>query len=99
MADLIDRQSVIDLLKKNTTRDVEEVVVTEKNINLIMDMPKAFDVEKVVEGLKDIKEAVSGCYGVMCYECQYTKKCYTGEMSYKVAIDKAIDIVKAGGVE
>ena len=74
MADLIDRQSVIDLLKKSASRDIEEVVVTEKNIKLIMDMPKAYDVEKVVAGLEDIKEAVSGCFGTMCSECKYTKK-------------------------
>lgn len=45
MADLIDRQAVIDLLKKSAERDIEEVVVTEKNIKLIMDMPKACHIQ------------------------------------------------------
>lgn len=98
MADLIDRQVVIDLLKKNVSGDIEELV-TSKNIRLIAEMPTAYDVEKVVEGLEGIKEAVSGCFGTMCSECKYTKKCYTGELSYKVAIDNAISVVKRGGVE
>ena len=58
MDDLISRQAVIDLLKKNTTRDIEEVVITEKHINLIKDMPKAYDVEKVVAELEN--EAYNG---------------------------------------
>ena len=58
MADLIDRQAVIDLLKKSASRDIEEVVVTEKNIKLIMDMPKAFDVDAVIKQLEE--EAYNG---------------------------------------
>lgn len=72
----------------------------EKNVfDIINEQPTAYDVEKVVEGLEDIKEAVSGCFGTMCSECKYTKKCYTGELSYKVAIDNAIAIVKRGGID
>jgi hypothetical protein len=53
MNDLISRQAVIDLLKKSASRDIEEVVVTEKNIKLIMDMPKAYDVDAVIEQLEE----------------------------------------------
>ena len=49
MADLIDRQAVIDLLKKSADRDIEEVVITEKHIKLIESVPIAFDFEKVTE--------------------------------------------------
>lgn len=52
MSDLISRQAVIDLLKKSASRDIEEVVVTEKNIKLIMDMPKAYDVDAVVAEIR-----------------------------------------------
>lgn len=85
MADLIDRQAVIDLLKKNTTRDIEEVVVTEKNIKLIMDMPKAFDVDAVVEKLEEEKGKFEGIY--------------TGYAEGLVdAYEHAISVVKEGGI-
>jgi hypothetical protein len=64
------------------------VVVTEKNIKLIMDMPKAFDVDAVVEDLAcnsyfidDINE-----HNIKCISCVIGQK-------------TAIDIVKRGGVE
>ena len=58
---------------------------------------KAFDesvpMDNVVEKLKKLKEE-TGCEGVDCGKCQYTKHCWEGEMSYMVTIDKAINIVK-----
>ena len=88
MADLIDRQAVIDLLKNNTTRDIEEVVVTEKNIKLIMDMPKAYDVEKVIEDLSSNSRFIDDIneHNIKCISCVIGQK-------------TAIDIVKKGGVE
>lgn len=94
MADLIDRQAVIDLLKKNTTRDIEEVVVTEKNIKLIMDMPKAYDVDAVVEQLEEVK-----MIDFLTIANTNDKICDFAYCERANAIDKAIDIVKAGGVE
>lgn len=93
MDDLISRQAVIDLLKKNTTRDIEEVVVTEKNIKLIMDMPKAFDVDAVVEAMEEWTAK---------YDCRYCKHYETGMESCgkdctDSLIESLIDIVKAGG--
>ena len=93
MADLIDRQAVIDLLKKNTTRDIEEVVVTEKNIKLIMDMPKAYDVEHVLAELKEYATSR------ICY--RYTDCPYI--LDENISCENcgamgAIDIVKAGGI-
>jgi hypothetical protein len=94
MADLIDRQSVIDLLKKSASRDIEEVVVTEKNIKLIMDMPKAFDVEKVVAELEELisvnREAKDGLFN---------RDDIARHIGAINAFDDAIDIVKRGGVE
>ena len=87
MDDLISRQAVIDLLKKSASRDIEEVVVTEKNIKLIMDVPKAYDVDAVIEQLKEesyfvIPRGKSASY------CADTV----------IDIGDAIDIVKAGGI-
>lgn len=65
-------------------------------MKIINNQPTAYDVEKVVAWLEDIREKANGCFGIMCSECKYTQKCHEGEMDYKVAIDKAIDIVKRG---
>lgn len=86
MADLIDRQAVIDLLKKSTSRDIEEVVVTEKNIKLIMDMPKAYDVDAVVKQLEEEKGKFEGIY------TDYAEGLVD-------AYEHAISIVRKGGVE
>ena len=92
MDDLISRQSVIDLLKKSASRDIEEVVVTEKNIKLIMDMPKAYDVEKVVAEIK--KKHCQKCRNILSVPNaeEYCK-------SQKCRIDDICNIVKRGGVE
>lgn len=90
MADLIDRQAVIDLLKKSASRDIEEVVVTEKNIKLIMDMPKAYDVEKVVEQLEEMISANR--------EAKYERDDIARHIGAINAFGDAIEIVKAGGI-
>ena len=93
MDDLISRQAVIDLLKKSASRDIEEVVVTEKNIKLIMDMPKAFDVDAVVKQLEEAK-----MIDFLTIGNTNDKICDFAYCERANAIDKAIDIVKAGGI-
>ena len=88
MDDLISRQAVIDLLKKSASRDIEEVVITDKHINLIKDMPCAYDVDAVIEQLKEesyfvIPRGKSASY------CADTV----------IDIGDAISVVKRGGVE
>ncbi len=94
MADLIDRQAVIDLLKKSASRDVEEVVVTEKNIKLIMDMPKAYDVDAVVKRLEEVKKKNFESYKEATDTLDII--CYGNVVN---AYGDAISVVKAGGVE
>lgn len=90
MDDLISRKAVIDLLKKSASRDIEEVVVTEKNIKLIMDMPKAFDVDAVVAEIAE--KAQKYCDAVGC------KNCYTDCEHYFLMQSIIASVVK-GGVE
>lgn len=102
MDDLISRQAVIDLLKKNTTRDIEEVVVTEKNIKLIMDMPKAYDVDAVVAELEVEKERHDADRSYWAEHEWKDRVIYNEcDMSDKKSncFDLSIDIVKRGGVE
>lgn len=97
---LIDADALIEFIDAGHLRHPSELCFSELDVvNMLNHAPIAYDVEKVLDGLEDIKEAVSGCFGTMCSECKYTKKCYTGELSYKVAIDNAISVVKRGGVE
>lgn len=94
MADLIDRQAVIDLLKKSASRDIEEVVVTEKNIKLIMDMPIAYSVDKVIADLQDLKTK----YEKLQRVCE--DKFEANELHIRrLQIDKYIEIVRKWGVE
>ena len=53
-------------------------------------MNKAF--EKILERLEEIKGC--SCDDRSCSECEYTSDCLEGEMSEKVAIDKAKEIVQ-----
>ncbi len=81
MTDLISRQSVIDLLKKSASRDIEEVVITEKHINLIKDMPKAqCECEKTktnadaIRSMTDEELARALTEDTACKMCEYWGK-------------------------
>ena len=50
--------------------------------------------DNIVEKLEALKNGASGCNGVMCENCEYNDICFEGEQSFKVALDKAINIVK-----
>lgn len=98
MADLIDRQAVIDLIKKNTTRDIEDIVITNNHIKLIADMPKAYDVSKVIAQLEEERE-----YAYADFEEYVNEKspCLDAEYDdyFHRGLERAMRIVKAGGVE
>ena len=67
---------------------------------LVEEQPIAYDVGKVVEQLEVIKENEYGaCEGENCGYCKYFNTCWDGEMSDKLALDKAIKIVKGGGID
>ena len=67
---------------------------------LINNQPTAFDVDKVVEQIESIKEKEQGaCTDEQCRFCEYFNDCWDGDMCDKLALDKAIEIVKEGGVE
>lgn len=69
-------------------------------MEVIDEQPTAFDVDKVIRQIKDVKEKKDGaCIDVQCELCDYYNDCGEIDMSYKLALDKAIEIVKGGGVE
>lgn len=85
MKDLISKQAVIALLKRENAkrRDIEEVLITERNIELIRDMPVVFNVEKIVEELEKMKVNTD------TVESRH----------HNMIIDICADTVKRGGVE
>ena len=85
------------LVRIDNTNNEEYVpfVHYEDMVNCVKNMPTAYDVEKVVKELEEIKRFV--CKGRRCCECEYSSECFEGEQWEKVAIDKAIEIVKEEG--
>ena len=79
-----------------TNEKFEPYIMIDDLVKLIDEQPTAYDIDKVVEELEEIKG--SACDGKSCSECEYTSDCLEGEQSEKVAIDKAIEIVNQGGV-
>lgn len=63
----------------------------------IDEQPTAYDVDKVVDQLQEMKEE-DACKNISCVLCKYTAECMAGEMGEKVAIDRAIAIVQGGEV-
>lgn len=64
------------------------------------EQPTAFDVDKVVEQLEDIKrKKYRACQDVICEDCKYSEDCCECDESDKLALDMAVEIVKGGGVE
>lgn len=67
---------------------------------LIDNQPTAFDADKVVEQLEDIKrKKYRACQDVICEDCKYSEDCCEGDESDKLALDMAIEIVKGDEVE
>ena len=104
MSDLISRNELLKRFCINKDghripeRDCDnfEVTVSVKDVKtIIKEQPTAYSVDKVVEELESSKGLA--CEGRCCSECVYSSICMEGEQSERVAIDKAIEIVKAGG--
>ena len=69
-------------------------------IEKIDEQPTAFDVDKVVEQLEDIKrKKYRACQDVICEDCKYSEDCCEGDESDKLALDMAVKIVRGGVVE
>lgn len=67
---------------------------------LLDEQPTAFDVDKVVTQIKDIKDKeYAACTDQKCGYCKYLSTCSCGDKADKLALDRAIEIVKGGGVE
>ena len=99
MGRLIDADELIEYIKAfeigtSISSDQKEF------IDCINRQPTAFDVDKVVEQIKSVKEKkYAACSDQECGRCRYLSTCSCGDKADKLALDKAIEIVKGGGVE
>ena len=105
MSDLIGRSEVNDVIdelevytsgRPNTMKVEISVLQLQRFINKLKNIPTAYDIDKVVEELESEKR-----YGSK-YDSYYEENLYRGEMFENdvnnKTIDKAIEIVKQGGV-
>lgn len=83
---LIDADRLMDSLRGNVLIDV-----TPELEDTIAQQPTAFDKEKVIEELKNLKNNLIDCND-LCGECVETE-------CDQCALDKAIKIVGKGGIE
>lgn len=89
---LIDADEIIDSLGGSDMDFAIGAVIDEQ--------PTAFDVDEVVRQIKDIKDKeYVACTDQECGYCKYFSTCSCGDKADKLALDKAIEIVKGGGVK
>lgn len=101
-ADLL-KENISKWLKPSKPDETEVIEIIDALVSIMMEIdeqPTAFDVDKVVEQLEDIKrKKYRACQDVICEDCKYSEDCCDGDESDKLALEKAIEIVKSGGVE
>ncbi len=89
---LIDADKIIDSLGGS---DIDFAIGA-----VIDEQPTAFDVDEVVRQIEDVKEKkYAACSDQECGCCRYASTCFCGDKADKLALDRAIEIVKGGGVE
>ena len=96
---LIDADELIKYIKiwevgTNISSDQKEF------IDCINGQPTVFDVDEVIRQIEDVKEKkYAACSDQECGRCRYVSTCSCGDKADKLALDRAIEIVKGGGVE
>lgn len=88
LLEVIDISFIIPILKMNLRPEHEAVL---KIREIIMNMPTAFDKEKVIEELNNLKDDLIDCND-LCGECVEIE-------CDQCALEKAIEIVEKGGIE
>ena len=92
MSRLIDADKIIDSLGNSDMDFAIGAVIDEQ--------PTAFDVDKVVRQIEEIKEKrYVACSEQACAYCRYLTTCSGGDKADKLALDRAVEIVKGGEIE
>lgn len=88
----IDLNFIIPILKINMREEHKAVL---KIREIIMNMPTAFDKEKVIEELKEMATHSASCKN----QCEFGSTEYFDYMGAEVAYKTTIEIVEKGGIE
>lgn len=92
MSRLIDADKIIDSLGMSDMDFAIGAVIDEQ--------PTVFDVDEVVRQIKDIKDKeYTACLGPECGYCRYLSTCSYEDKAVKLALERAVEIVKGGGIE
>ena len=101
-ADLL-RKNILKWLKPSKPDETEMIEVADAIVSTMMEIdeqPTAFDVDEVIRQIEDVKEKkYAACSDQECGRCRYASTCSCGDKADKLALDRAIEIVKGGGVE
>ena len=92
MSILVDADKIIDSLGNSDMDFAIGAVIDEQ--------PTAFDVDEVVRQIKDIKDKeYAACLGPECGYCRYLSTCSYEDKAVKLALERAVEIVKSGGIK
>ena len=94
---LIDADELIKKFRRSETNTEDENYMCSVVSRMIKEEQTAFDVDKVVECIEDIKRNEDGAWSEQeCRYCKYSRECWCGGMGDFLALDKAIEIIKCG---
>ncbi len=95
----IDADALIEFMDPGHLRHPGELAFSELDVvNMLNHAPTAYDADKAVSDLEQLK--LDGvCNNENCVNCRYYGDCVAGEKREELALDKAIEIVKRGGLD
>ena len=96
---LIDADAPIEFIDPGHLRHPGELTFSELDVvNMLNHVPTAYKPDAVKAELEQLK--LDGvCNNENCVVCRYYGDCVAGEKREELALDKAIEIVKRGGLD
>ena len=96
---LINADALIEFIDAGHLRHSEELVFSESDVvNMLQHAPTAYK-QHIVEAELEQLKLDGACNNENCASCRYYGDCVAGEKGEKLALDKAIEIVKRGGTD
>ena len=96
---LIDADALIEFIDAGHLRHHGELVFSELDVvNMLQHAPTAYKQHIVEDEIEQLK-LDGACNNEHCVNCQYYGDCVAGEKGEELALDKAIEILKRGGLD